>query len=195
MSSDFAFSAVSSVSPLKICWHKMDVLKKHFCHPPRQDSSQECISSFFISFILTHCISGLIRLRILNRWEATSWITICGFTLDLNLSSLLVKHKISKNWAEMPDILDMVKNPLRNHASLENNKKSFGGVLHILKLSTEVFLFNTFSESSGIICFVKMLWQLLIRQWKQDHFGCIPDKIGSFTKNVFSHKSGSTWHQ
>ena len=50
MSSDFAFSAVSSVSPLKICWHKMDVLKKHFCHPQRQDSSQECISSFFHQF-------------------------------------------------------------------------------------------------------------------------------------------------
>lgn len=64
----------------------------------------------------------------------------------------------------MPDILDMVKNPLRNHASLENNKKNFGGVLHILKLSTEVVLFNTSSESSGIICFVKMLCQLFIRQ-------------------------------
>ena len=64
----------------------------------------------------------------------------------------------------MPDILDTVKNPLRNHASLENNKKNFGGGLHILKLSTEFFLFNTFSESSGIICFVKMLCQLLIRQ-------------------------------
>lgn len=195
MSSDFTFSAVSSVSPLKICWHNMDVLKKHFCHSPGQDSSQQCISSFFISFILTRCISGLIRLRILNWWEATSWITICGFTLDLKLSSLLVKHKISKNWAEMPDILDMAKNPLRNHAALENDKKNFGGVLHILKLSTEVFLFNTFSESSGIICFIKMLCQLLIRQWKQDHFSCILDKIDSFTKNMFSHKSGSSWHQ
>lgn len=57
----------------------------------------------------------------------------------------------------MPDILDTVKNPLRNHASLENDEKNFGGVLYILRLSTEVVLFNTFSESSGIICFVKML--------------------------------------
>lgn len=50
-------------------------------------------------------------------------------------------------------ILGTVKNSLRNHSSLDDDRKSFGGVLHILELSTAIFLFNTFSKSSGIIFF------------------------------------------
>ena len=60
-------------------------------------------------------------------------------------------------------ILGTVKNSLRNHSSLDNDRKNFGGVLHILELSTAV-LFNTFSKSSGIIFFVKMFCQLSVRQ-------------------------------
>lgn len=59
--------------------------------------------------------------------------------LDLSLSSLLIK-RISTNWAESLEILEMVKNSLRNHSCLENHRKNFSRVLRILELSTKVFL-------------------------------------------------------